>query len=111
MFKKRGDVALAPSHLVSGADRKRLSRQAAEAFGLDSEAAAALLPPKGGLALSRFSPPSRAGQLDGSCLGVVYGDFEKYGSNCQRHGSFVHCKVGADAKFLSDCAARAILAA
>lgn len=61
MFKKKGDVALAPRSLVSGADRKRLSRRAADAFGLDPEAAAELLPPKAQLALARFSPPSRAG--------------------------------------------------
>ncbi len=30
MFKKKDQVALAPGHLVSGADRKKLGRRAAE---------------------------------------------------------------------------------
>ena len=40
----------------------RLLRRVAEAFKLEAQAAAELLPPKAQLALARFSPPSRAGQ-------------------------------------------------
>jgi hypothetical protein len=49
----------------------------AEAFKLEAEAAAELLPPKAQLALARFSPPSRAGGQPlvtvNSCFGNAMG--------------------------------------
>ena len=58
MFRK--PVHLSGEHAVSGADRKKLRRALAAAFGADDATLDALLPPKADLRVAKLSPPSRA---------------------------------------------------